>query len=425
MNAANKVAITSVILYVFLFALSSSHLIYHAYLMAEGHGGKLSRIKLLFFISLTTSAVCSLPFWVLCLIHDGPHECFWNGKDFEIVWIIRVLALAGYALCVGVPSIIWSDLVSNRFDATHYSLNLKNLDSTRKFFLFFFISYLSLECGTAISAIIWMHSNDTESFFANNLVYRISLCLEPAIICMFTIGCLAGGIKLQMYVMSTTLEDHIQRKLLWQLNIVLTIVTLTYSTRAFLVFNLLFQFIPTHNIPFSVHIACTQWLPQILCSSCLLFIMSRASSPASHPSYRLGSVSRKDAAHYSGVRRTVQINDSKQSSKSSRLEGSNSTSADLANMPLLHDVESRGLVGAAYPGTDSRGGDSHHPTEDSVLLDLTHNDMLRAGLLQHEGNDDDSSGADEFSSSFYSNSIHQEDITSEYSDTFHDNFETF
>jgi hypothetical protein len=302
-TTTERVTYTSIVLYTLLFLASQWQLYVHLYNIRNGDIGKLSKIKLLFFVTLSISAFLSLPFWIMCLIRNCPNECTWDGYDYELGWILHILVLAGYALCVGIPTIVWSDIVSNRFDEIYYSIKLRKLDATRIWFIFFFFSYLSLELGTIISALVYMDPNNNTDFFENNLYYKINVGLEPAIICMFTVGCLISGIRLQLYVIRTLLEENIQRKLLIQMNIILTIVTASYVARAFLIFDLFIEMFSISNINFAVWILCTQWLPQIICSFCLLYIMSRASSRSKGTG--------RDGYSVSVNRRSVQISGSK------------------------------------------------------------------------------------------------------------------
>eukprot|EP00602_Paraphysomonas_sp_CaronLab_P005974 CAMPEP_0185035538 /NCGR_PEP_ID=MMETSP1103-20130426/27103_1 /TAXON_ID=36769 /ORGANISM="Paraphysomonas bandaiensis, Strain Caron Lab Isolate" /LENGTH=231 /DNA_ID=CAMNT_0027572663 /DNA_START=516 /DNA_END=1211 /DNA_ORIENTATION=- len=124
---------------------------------------------------------------------------------------------------------------------------------------------------------IWLKPSDIGQYLDNNKIYGFNTFAEPIIIFLFAGGCLIIGTRLQIYVRSVRLEEGIERRLLWQLNTVLAIVAISYLTRAAFILNLRSHYNDNvFDCSYPVWIICTHWLPQILCSLCLLVIMSRS-----------------------------------------------------------------------------------------------------------------------------------------------------
>ena len=171
---------------------------------------------------------------------------------------------------------MWSDIV-NGVDSQSLlkSFSTSHIDSTRICFITFVACYVVIELTTIISIAVTMSPNHMNDYFENNEIYRLSILLEPFVICFFAGGCLLIGIRLQLYVRSVRFDQFTQRRLLFQLNGVLAIVTICYMLRSILIFNLRIQFMSS-NIPYVAWIACTHWAPQVICSFCLLTIMSRS-----------------------------------------------------------------------------------------------------------------------------------------------------
>lgn len=265
-------------MYAILFLASINQYAKHRKIDVQRRKGHFNHCKLTFFAMLAISSAASLPLWVACVAYGGPDDCQWNGPGYAVCWSLHLIALTGFSCCVGIPTIMWSDIV-NGYDHKSFLKSFwgKNIDSTRICFLIFAFCYIINELLTVVSMIVWMDPNDTEKYLEGNEVYGVGTFIEPIIICLFAGGCLIIGIRLQLYVRRVQLSANTQRRLLWQLNSVLTVVTLSYLTRAAFIFNLRSHYNDSiFNCSYAVWIVCTHWLPHVLCSLCLLLIMSRA-----------------------------------------------------------------------------------------------------------------------------------------------------
>jgi hypothetical protein len=231
---------------------------------------------LIFLGLLGISAALSIPLWGICVLLGGPNDCQWQSRSYAFCWSLHLLALVGYTSTIGIPTIMWSDIV-NGVDSQSFlkSFSTSRIDVTRICFITFVTCYVIIELTTIISMAVSMSPYHMNDYFENNEIYQLSILLEPFIICLFAGGCLLIGIRLQLYVRSVRFDQFTQRRLLFQLNGVLAIVTVCYMLRSILIFNLRIQYMSS-RIPYGAWIACTHWAPQVICSFCLLIIMSRS-----------------------------------------------------------------------------------------------------------------------------------------------------
>jgi hypothetical protein len=272
------IATASLVMYSILFLASVYQYARHRRINEKRTKSNFNQCKLTFFAVLAISSAASIPLWVACVAYGGPDDCQWDGAGYAVCWSLHLIALTGFSCCVGIPTIMWSDIV-NGYDHKSFLKSFCdwNIDSTRVCFLVFAFCYILNELLTVISMIVWMDPSDAEKYLEGNEVYGIGTFIEPIIICLFAGGCLVIGIRLQLYVRRVRLSANTQRRLLWQLNSVLTVVTLSYLTRAAFIFNLRSHYNDNiFNCSYAVWIVCTHWLPHVLCSLCLLLIMSRA-----------------------------------------------------------------------------------------------------------------------------------------------------
>lgn len=286
------VSIISIFMYSLLFYISVMQYLRHSAGTANFVSRKYLTSKRAFFAVLAASSFTSLPLWLGCAIKNGPSMCQWNDVSFPIVWSLHLLSLVGYSFCLGVPTILWSDILHGR-DHSFFSKYAGTFDSTRIFFTVCLTAYLLVELLTIMSIILFMDVNDPSDFLNHNDFYKWVVSVEPFIILLFAGGCLFNGIALQIHVLNVRLDEHAQRRLLILLNFVLAVVTTCYTARAVFVFNLYLTFSTwMQRVNFLVWTICTHWLPQIVCSFCLAYLMSRsASNPSRHTSDMYHSVS--------------------------------------------------------------------------------------------------------------------------------------
>ncbi len=251
--------------------------------------------KKYFFGVLFFSALADIPFWLTCLAYKGPSTCVVENSSFPIFLCFHFMALCGYAFCLGITVVLWSDVITDSEDKPF--LHVARLDIGRNFYFTCFLLYCINEFCLIVSVMVYMDSGDPNGFIEKNDVYKITALFEPIIITLFAGGCLRTGIKLQRYVVSVKLATEIQREFLIQLNLVLFAVTTCYLIRAIFVFTKFDDFGNTdlRSVSFGVWTLCTRWLPNIGSSLCLLVFMSRSHSGRS--SRLPWSVSKTESYH--------------------------------------------------------------------------------------------------------------------------------
>ena len=275
MNDELWVSFCSLILYGFIACFSADQFIsYYRF----GNGSKISNCRKLFFGALSVSAVLDIPVWLLCIGYMGPSTCVMETVFYKLFQCFHMLALCGYAFCLGITTILWSDILTENEDKP--ILDFQTPDTRRKLFYGLFLLYLLNELTVIISIVVWMDPNDPNSFLESNEVYRFSDYSEPFLICLFAGGCLYTGLKLQQYVVSVRLGTRLQREFLVQLNVVLFLVTSCYLLRAVFIFTMFYDFgsDDISGISFAVWTLCTRWLPNVGSSLCLFVFMCRSKS---------------------------------------------------------------------------------------------------------------------------------------------------
>ena len=276
-------AISSIVLYSILF-LSSILLLRRTYISADP---KYRDIKLIFFSVLAVSAALDIPVWIGCALRGGTEDCEWHGDDHNTFWALHLFAICGYAFIIGVPPILWSDIITARGNST--ALFTSRPSGIRLFFYAFSLLYLTMEVITIIALIVFLgkhpHKSDSD-FTAKNNISHINCAIEAVIICCFAGGCLLSGIRLQYHVVRIGIHRTARRNFLIQLNAVLLVITLCYLARALFVFTLFKNGSRNYDIflkvPFGFWILYTRWLPHVFCSLCLLLLMSRVGSHKIH-----------------------------------------------------------------------------------------------------------------------------------------------
>lgn len=280
MSSADELGVStaSIIMYGMLSALSIRQWLL---LRRVPHRSKYVDCKRLFFATLGISALLDIPLWIDCIAYDGPDTCTLRCPSYLVFLSFHYIALCGYAFCLGITTVMWSDILTEHEDRP--IIDLKYPDGARKFLYVGLAVYLSLELAFVVSIIGWMDPENPNAFLENNPVHSFNSAFEPLIICIFAGGCLLTGVRLQSYVMSVRLASSLERDFLVQLNFVLFVVTACYLCRAFFVFTLFYDF-GSHDIDhvsFTVWILCTRWLPNICNFGCLYIFMSRSKDHSS------------------------------------------------------------------------------------------------------------------------------------------------
>lgn len=206
--------------------------------------GKYDDTKMLFFAVLALSAIFDTPFFIGCIYENGPTDCEWDNESFTVCWALHILALCGYAFCVGIPSVLWSDIIADKDGLLFFSKQRHTFIKT--FFLCSIGCYVLLQVAGVIAILITFHSNDSSSL-NNNTFYGVSSIAEPIIMSMISGGCLWSGFRLQRYVYRAQLKSEKLLKLLFHLNFIMFLITFTYLFRAFLVITLFLDVRSVHT----------------------------------------------------------------------------------------------------------------------------------------------------------------------------------
>lgn len=274
MNDELWVSFCSLLLYGFIACFSADQFIAH---YRFGNGSKMSDCRKLFFGILSVSATLDIPVWLLCIGYMGPSTCVMESVFYKIFQCFHMLALCGYATCLGITTILWSDILTENEDKP--IIDFKTPDTRRKFFYALFLLYFLNEFTVIISILLWMDPDDPNKFLEDNEVYLFSDFTEPILILVLAGACFYTGVKLQQYVVSVQLGTRLQREFLLQLNVVLFLVTSCYLLRAVFIFTMFYDFGSREikGISLAVWILCTRWLPNVGSSLCLFVFMSRSS----------------------------------------------------------------------------------------------------------------------------------------------------
>jgi hypothetical protein len=240
---------------------------------------------------MATSSL-ELPLWILTATADSgdyPVKPF-----FPLAYACHLVALPGYFACIGIVVVLWRDLLeSTRFRATYIEKQGRCCKDRVRSFLFFFTAlYFTVEFAVAISVLAKMDWRRPYDFFDDDVTYQASILFDPAMLLIFTSGFIYYGFKIQCHVRRVKLNQNVHMRVLCQLNFFVSVITICYLLRAFIVTGLFFQgryMEPYHHsdevyfkwddtMPFIQYVMVTQWFPFILTSYCLLYLMRKPPS---------------------------------------------------------------------------------------------------------------------------------------------------
>lgn len=240
--------------------------------------GRYDDAKKLFFRILTMSAILDLPVYIGCLITDGPEECEWNNISFMLCWFSHMIALCGYALCIVIPCVLWSDMINKRDGKLFFSSF--PYDNVKIFFRVLISTYFINTAVNLVSAMVSYRASNP-NYFKETQLYSICAVCECVLIFFISLGCLYCGIKLQCYVHKAKLNPVLERKFLFSLNVVLIIVVLSFLGRAILVLEFA-SFMPSTwqegSTTYALYTALSRWMPDVFCQFCLILLMRTPSS---------------------------------------------------------------------------------------------------------------------------------------------------
>lgn len=239
--------------------------------------GQYDEVKKTFFLILTCSCLLEIPTYIGCLINDGPGDCEWNEISFVFTWFLHCIALCGYALCIVIPPVLWSDMINKRDGKLFYSSF--PYDNIKQWFRLLLILYWIVFIINIIATMVLDRISDP-LYFYNLRSYKICAVMDSILVCLLSIGCLYCGVKLQIYVRKAKLHRSLEMKFLLSLNIILSMIVLSLLGRAVLVIQFA-SFIPRgyqHPTNYFTFIIVSRWLPDVLCQFCLILTMRTPSS---------------------------------------------------------------------------------------------------------------------------------------------------
>jgi hypothetical protein len=236
--------------------------------------GPLNKSKLTFFMILCVSAMCDVPLFVGCLAEGGPLDCEWNTISYTLSWVLHLMALVGYAITMGIPLFLWSDIRHGR-DGDLFSR--KYPDFSKLFLHVSIAAYFILLTMTAMTILIVA---DNPRKYHTTTLRKVGTLAEPIVIFIIASVWLWNGIRLQMYVVDVRFRRADERKILFTINVVLFAILCSYLLRAVMVISLYTDYhtrtLHFLNYSYIVWVVCTRWIPYVFCSYLLIFLMRRS-----------------------------------------------------------------------------------------------------------------------------------------------------
>lgn len=414
-NEFNIVALFSIVLYSAL-ALTSGY--YYRRLktppgdsmtMIPGRG-QFNKSKLTFFSVLCVSAALDVPLYVGCVSMNGPQYCYWDSVSYSLCFCLHLIALVGYAVTLGIPLFLWSDLSQGR-DGNMFSRKYPDFS---KIFLHLSIgSYFVLQMTIILTVLI---TADDPGKYDSSVVRKVGALADPIVIFVIAVIWLSSGIRLQMYVVDVCFRPADERKILFTINAVMFTILCSYLLRAVMVVSLYTDYhnrsLHVLNYSYIIWTIGTRWIPYILCSFLLIFLMKRSVATVEAVSlttslYDPATIgdAESDGFLQTGVildRRNKKLHDKQRKikrqlhiSQADVLQVGNSIHAPLIN-PVGHSGAQQRESSADY------NSHSHHHT-----YSVNSDDYLpHASTLRQEFNSAESASYNSNSTSTYSGSAH-------------------
>ena len=280
MNKYENIALTSLILYFFLFLISLYYYIslkYGSSMTTVRSRGRYDDPKMSFFFLIAVSAILDVPLYAGCLYEGGPFECEWNSKWFSVFWILHLVAVLGYTVSLCIPAILWYDVIviqdgrlfSSEYKPSHLKIFLRGIIAI----------YVIIQVVNIIGVIQTMTLKSDENFQTINNPFFALLYFSDAFLSLaITMVILFTGVSLQCHVMKR-LSENCMSSFLFSLNFVMIFIVCSYILRALFVVNLYLsynhesQFISVNEIGYMPWLLVTAWLPHVACSLALLRVM--------------------------------------------------------------------------------------------------------------------------------------------------------
>jgi uncharacterized membrane protein YozB (DUF420 family) len=215
-----------------------------------------------FYCLLFISACLDLPFVVGCFVHHAPNECRWDNSWYFLTYSMHLVALIGYFICMGVPLKLWSDTVSGAEE------DLFSFTCSKSFPVIFistvvFCVLVIIEILSLVVAGPYGYNRATEAV-------RGIEAFEYVFVAMYWT---VKGLNLVYHLRGIMSRDSNQAKVLLRATIVMLIICISYLFRAGLIMATIFganQFFRDH---YAIWLIGTRWLPYIISSFLLIFVM--------------------------------------------------------------------------------------------------------------------------------------------------------
>lgn len=269
------VAAVSIFLY-FILSAASSYSYYRLWLKKRNAtnlrlptyvvnaNGRFDDSKRFFFLTLAASAFLDIPFYVECLASNAK-ECVWFDIGHTVCWSFHLLALTGYAVCLGIPLFLWSDIINGK-DGSVWTCE----SSYTKIFLHVSIGLYAAFQLTSIIAL----SITSKDYFSKEYS-EATFWFESMLITFMALGWFLIGVRLQIYIRNVQLRPEAEGKIVMVINMIMLTVCLSFVTRAVLT-GLRSYYENLNGISYAVYALGTRWLPYIFCSFLLIHILRRS-----------------------------------------------------------------------------------------------------------------------------------------------------
>ncbi len=306
-NEALIIASCSIFLYGLVFCIALYYYIKFVKLEEKSlvnanltHYSRYDYSKKLFFGILAISSLLEIPTYFGCLANNGPTDCEWRAFDEVLFWFFHLFALCGYACCIVIPCVMWSDMI-NKNDGKLF-LSKFPYDPIKQYFRLLIVLYfVNAIIDIIMTLIYWRQSNRLN--YREAPTYSVCALLECIFIVFLSTGCLYCGIRLECYVHGAKLKRNIEMKFLFTLNIILTMIVLSFIGRAALVI----RFAPGipksyhHPVNYTVFTLIARWTPDVFCQLFLILIMRLSSTEAKAKNAKVTGddvISSKDAKKF-------------------------------------------------------------------------------------------------------------------------------
>jgi hypothetical protein len=232
-------------------------------------------VRMMFFGVLGTSATLDLPLYIACIANHGDDACIWDGAGYSMVWLLHLFALIGYFLCLGIPLILWSNILRGS-DTRLFGSSLADTDISNICLLFSYLVYIAIICVEV--GYVGYHFDDTDAFHHNRVTDTVR-SIESVFYAFVAGMWVLFGLRLRTLLPIVQDRKSGLGKMLMVANVFMFVIFASYIIRAVLIMAQSLKmgrvgrddFIHEH---FAFWTVGTRWLPYIICSILLIVIMN-------------------------------------------------------------------------------------------------------------------------------------------------------